>query len=722
MSLSSGKRKVRLGKQRESAEAIRLRQFEQRRAHNSLFLPKPPAVSFNHKSELHEFAAGELGTDRELTYLEFGVAGGQSIRGFAKKFSNDKSRFVGFDSFHGLPVAWDIGGRSIERGTFSTGGLPPVVDDARVSFVKGWFQNTVPDFLSRPPVDINRTVLVHFDADLYGSTLFLLTCLWFRLPEYYFIMDDFFEDDLVALYDFGLAYPIKLEWIAQHVNSAGLPAQVLGRLERTELSFGGCDRSPARSDPGKGAEALLGAQPESRSRAVMTEIERESDAATPGALGIRPIPSFKSVLKKCVDPSAKLLSIEYEDLADILRAFLNLVPFDSDLYVERYEGVRDGITKGAIPSARNHWVRHGYFEGRLVYGWEEIEFDIRELVGAPQVYFDNLLRGSLAESREDYETSEAAYRSAIGAFGQGKGARLALATLYFRMLRLIDCEKVVAELIAFDPSMAGACNLISEVASQFDQNERSLRFSSESQSDRPNIYFVMRLLKTGRVGLARKLISRARGDKFVLESVAAEIETAWVNLRREFERLGMLRADQSLTLDDVARLALVATQLGEEEAASWAFDEIFGNLTLRSALRNEELTILSSGLRVDNYLALMQALNLSRGPEAAAREMSRYEECYEKESVRDRIEVVKLRIRLAYEMDDAEAVKGFVKRWPECIKDYSVFFMYANSLIRSGGAKAAVALCASNWSFVTKHPSIASLALTAQHLAGDWGG
>jgi hypothetical protein len=31
----------------------------------------------------------------------------------------------------------------------------------------------------------------HFDADLYSSTLFLLSSLWLHLPEYFFIFDEF---------------------------------------------------------------------------------------------------------------------------------------------------------------------------------------------------------------------------------------------------------------------------------------------------------------------------------------------------------------------------------------------------------------------------------------------------------------------------------------------------------------------------------------------------
>ena len=37
-----------------------------------------------------------------------------------------------------------------DAGAFSNRGVPPAIADDRVSFVKGWFQNTVPGYLDRP--------------------------------------------------------------------------------------------------------------------------------------------------------------------------------------------------------------------------------------------------------------------------------------------------------------------------------------------------------------------------------------------------------------------------------------------------------------------------------------------------------------------------------------------------------------------------------------------
>ena len=55
---------------------------------------------------------------------------------------------------------------------------------------------------------------MHFDADLYSSTLFLLTTLWHSLPQYHFFFDEFVPDEVVAMRDFLAAYPAEFEFIA----------------------------------------------------------------------------------------------------------------------------------------------------------------------------------------------------------------------------------------------------------------------------------------------------------------------------------------------------------------------------------------------------------------------------------------------------------------------------------------------------------------------------
>jgi O-methyltransferase len=109
--------------------------------------------------------------DTVFDYIEFGVAGGYSFRWWVSNSLNRECRFYGFDTFEGLPEAW---------GTFNKSDMAaevPVINDNRVKFVKGLFQNTLPDFLKEHNMKNGSRKIIHLDADLFSSTLYALTIL-----------------------------------------------------------------------------------------------------------------------------------------------------------------------------------------------------------------------------------------------------------------------------------------------------------------------------------------------------------------------------------------------------------------------------------------------------------------------------------------------------------------------------------------------------------------
>jgi O-methyltransferase len=107
-----------------------------------------------------------------IDFLEFGVYKEQSIRFWSQMNRDPQSRFIGFDSFEGLPENWT---RNWTKQTFDLGGAIPQVEDIRVRFVKGWFQDTLPGFLDG--FTPRSRLVVHNDSDLYSSTLYTLVSL-----------------------------------------------------------------------------------------------------------------------------------------------------------------------------------------------------------------------------------------------------------------------------------------------------------------------------------------------------------------------------------------------------------------------------------------------------------------------------------------------------------------------------------------------------------------
>jgi hypothetical protein len=119
--------------------------------------------------ELFTQVAAAIGA-KQVAYLEFGVWEGYSIRFWAKQLTHPASVLHGFDSFEGLPEPWSV---ASPEGSFSTGGVLPEVDDPRVSFHKGWFEDTLRDYKVPP----HEVLFVALDADLYSSTKTVLNAL-----------------------------------------------------------------------------------------------------------------------------------------------------------------------------------------------------------------------------------------------------------------------------------------------------------------------------------------------------------------------------------------------------------------------------------------------------------------------------------------------------------------------------------------------------------------
>jgi Macrocin-O-methyltransferase (TylF) len=133
--------------------------------------------------------AGEALAHVPVLYLEFGVWKGDATRYWSSRLKHPQSLLHGFDSFEGLPESWNPGR---EKAHFSTDGNIPEIDDARVSFFKGWFEES----LKRYEVPAHETLILNLDADLYSSTKTVLTFLREHIKPGTYIYFDEFNDRL----------------------------------------------------------------------------------------------------------------------------------------------------------------------------------------------------------------------------------------------------------------------------------------------------------------------------------------------------------------------------------------------------------------------------------------------------------------------------------------------------------------------------------------------
>jgi hypothetical protein len=145
-------------------------------------------VKYEDRFKLHEFIIIEELKNQTIDYLEFGVASGIAFKWWVNNYKNPETRFYGFDVFTGLPEDFGV----MKKKHYDTKGVTPNIDDRRVKFVAGLFQESLPAFLKEYKSD--RRKVIHMDADLYSSTLFVLTRLLPLLKK----------DDVIIFDEFGV--------------------------------------------------------------------------------------------------------------------------------------------------------------------------------------------------------------------------------------------------------------------------------------------------------------------------------------------------------------------------------------------------------------------------------------------------------------------------------------------------------------------------------------
>lgn len=174
----------------------------------------PDVPRFATREAMWNYLADE--TSGPIDYLEFGVHQGHSLLHWSLANRNPASRFVGFDTFEGLPEHWN---QAYPKGHFDMAGQMPSTDDPRVTFVKGLFQDTLGAFLAGYVARPGVRRVVHIDCDLYTSALYCLTKLDSLLETGTIVVFDEFGDvqhEFRAFNDYTTSYRRGAKLICTH--------------------------------------------------------------------------------------------------------------------------------------------------------------------------------------------------------------------------------------------------------------------------------------------------------------------------------------------------------------------------------------------------------------------------------------------------------------------------------------------------------------------------
>lgn len=125
--------------------------------------------SLGNKKEFRVAICNYVGTG---DWVEFGVREGDSAKIFLKYGVKNGANLYLFDSWEGLPEDWT--GHYDKNGLIKKGAMKcdiPVFNDNRVKIVKGWFDDTLPNWVA----NYNKPLaLIHIDSDIYSSAVTIL--------------------------------------------------------------------------------------------------------------------------------------------------------------------------------------------------------------------------------------------------------------------------------------------------------------------------------------------------------------------------------------------------------------------------------------------------------------------------------------------------------------------------------------------------------------------
>jgi O-methyltransferase len=167
----------------------------------------PNLSRFADRFLLYKYLSENMIGGKPIDYLELGVWKGESLRFWSEICTHPESRFWGFDTFTGLPEDWQNVFNTRKAGFFSVEGDLPQFKDNRVQLVQGLFQDTLPGFIDS--IKLRNRIVINCDADLYSSTLFILSSLDRLLKQGDIIIFDEFKSavhEFRAYLDYAIAF------------------------------------------------------------------------------------------------------------------------------------------------------------------------------------------------------------------------------------------------------------------------------------------------------------------------------------------------------------------------------------------------------------------------------------------------------------------------------------------------------------------------------------
>jgi len=121
---------------------------------------------------------------------------------------------------------------------------------------------------------------------------------------------------------------------------------------------------------------------------------------------VRYIPPFERLKSNLRLTKAKNGAIgvkaAYEDMLKLIQALLADIEVDETWYLQRHDDVAQGVREGKIKSAKQHFLDHGYFEGRAPF---QIMVDEEWYLATNPDVAEQVQRGTIRSAQAHFDNS-----------------------------------------------------------------------------------------------------------------------------------------------------------------------------------------------------------------------------------------------------------------------------------------------------------------------------
>jgi hypothetical protein len=188
------------------------------------------AMPFASDADIFRFSSDQVSVDG--LFVELGTHRGRTANFLAAL--NPKKTIYTFDSYLGLPTAWDRGDLLIDGSLFAwPNGEPLPTFLLNVELKKGWFIDTLPKFMELQDEPI---AFLHVDSDVYESAAQGLDILGPKMVDGTVILfDEFYNypnfrnQEYKAFQEFLTKYAFRAEYLAYNVFHEQVAVRIASR-------------------------------------------------------------------------------------------------------------------------------------------------------------------------------------------------------------------------------------------------------------------------------------------------------------------------------------------------------------------------------------------------------------------------------------------------------------------------------------------------------------